>query len=146
MARSLYVLVPDHAAATSSGTSSRPMAMASCRWRERDQKDRITKCGVSAPCLSDQYGVIHTGLREAGRAKCATVAAAARAAVRIRVITTVRQAVIEIQLEPSADDLRLREVLQVGVDAKPAAVHPFRRRQRRQPFEGPDVLGTAIGI
>ena len=41
VARSRNVLMPDQMAAASTGTSSRPMAMASWRWSESDQNDRI---------------------------------------------------------------------------------------------------------
>src|SRR5262245_32980216 len=138
--RSRNVLIPAHTAAASSGTSSRPMAIASCRWSERDQKGRIFSF------LSAQDRVCHTRLREAGRTKCATVATAAWATIRPWVVATMRQAVVQPEVASHANDLRLRQRLQWGVDPERGSLYTLRSGQRRQPLERGDIFRPAIGI
>src|SRR5438132_754601 len=127
-------------AAATTGTSSRPIAMASWRWRERDQKDRIFLT------LSAEYGVGHTGLGESGRTKCATVTAPAWAPLRIRVIAAVGEPVVESQRPPFSDDVGLGEHLKRRVNPECAALNTFCGGERRQLLERRNVFGPAVGI
>src|SRR5258705_5059297 len=133
--------MPDHIAAATRGTSSRPMAIANWRWSERDQKERI-----SPEPLSAEYGVCHTCLRKARCTKCAAVTASARRAVRIRIVTTVGQTVVQSKLESSAYDLGFGQHLQRRMHAKCTSLHTFGRRERRQLFKCRDVLGPAVRV
>src|SRR5437660_10566582 len=132
--------MPDQMAAASTGTSSRPIAMASWRWRERDQKDRIFLT------LSVEYGVCHTGLGEARRTKCATVAAPAWAPVRIRVVAAVCEPVVEPQRAPFSDDVGLGQHLHRRVVPEGAGLQAFCGSQRCQLCEGRGVFGVAVGV
>src|SRR5205085_487599 len=96
--------------------------------------------------LSVEYGVVHTSLREASRTKCATVAPSARSSVRVRVITAVRQSVVQAERNSLPDDLRLGQHLQRGVNPECTALHTFCGRQRCELLEGGDVLGPAVRV
>src|SRR6185503_4075912 len=65
---------------------------------------------------------------------------------RRRIVTAVRQAVLESQLETATDDLRFRHHLQRRVDAKALALYAPRRRQRSESLESGDELGAAIRV
>src|SRR5436190_5111738 len=125
--------MPDQIAAANNGTSSRPMAMASWRCRERDQNRRIFSV-----VLSDEYGIVHTSLREPSRTKCATVTPAARPSVRIGVITAVRQSVVQAEFDSLPDDFRHGHHRQRGVNPECTSLHTFCGRQRREMLEGGD--------
>src|SRR5262245_56934593 len=92
-----------------------------------------------------QHGIGYANLGEAGCSQDTAVTAAARSR-RCRIVAAVGQAVVESELEPAPDDLRLGHHLQRGVNTEALTLDAARRGERRQPFEGGNELGTAIRV
>src|SRR5437867_11498517 len=91
-----------------------------------------------------ERGIPETRLAKSARAQQAAVAAAARRAVRRRVVATVGQTVIEAERDAACDDRRLRQLQQRSEDAERSSFDAGARRERRDPLERPQVLGTAV--
>src|SRR3989442_5636058 len=86
------------------------------------------------------------GFTEALRAQQTACASAARAS-RVRwVITAERQAVIEAELEPAADDVGLGQLNKRRVNSKARSVHARAGGDFGKRLERPHELGTAVRI
>ena len=96
--------------------------------------------------LAQEQRVGDAGFRETAGAEYATIAGLARRSVGQRVVATVRQPIVQPQLQAAADDLGLGEIDQRRMDAERAAFHSGPRTKRGDLLERPDELGPAIGI
>ena len=85
-------------------------------------------------------------LRKSFCAQDAAVAAAARTAVRRRIVAAVRQRVVEAERQAALDDLRLVHRHQRRMNVEPGALDAGLRRQVGHRLERAHVLGTAVGI
>ena len=86
------------------------------------------------------------GLSEAPGPETATVAPAARPSVGRRVVAAMREAVVEPQSVPPANDLGLCHRDERGVDAEPPPFDARLRRERGETLERRDVLGPAVRV
>src|SRR6185369_13483581 len=75
-----------------------------------------------------------------------TVAASARPARRTRVVATVREAVIQTQLEAARDDLRFAHLDEGRVETKPGALDAGAGRDVRERLERAREFGPAVRI
>src|SRR5690606_17591995 len=91
-------------------------------------------------------GIGQPGFGKTTGPKQTTVTPSARAPVRQRVVTAVRQTVIDSEFRPQSDDTRLRQILEGGPDLKRPFVDTGPGRQGREILEGGNEVRTAIGI
>src|SRR6266511_4701356 len=92
-------------------------------------------------------GVWYTRLGETLQTQQAGVALATGGAIGGRVIAAMRQGIINAELKPSLNDLRLAQVDEWRVNTHPLATLDRRfRRQVGHGFKGANIFRAAIGI
>src|SRR5882672_2339352 len=80
------------------------------------------------------------------RAKHAAVTASARTSAVRRIVTTVREPVVETELDAAADDVRFAEGDERRVHTESRAFDAVARRHGRQMLERGEELRPAVGI
>src|SRR5574340_747472 len=91
-------------------------------------------------------GIGHPGLRESLAAQAAGVAHTAGAPVSIGLVAAHGLAVVDAEFDATADDLRLRQMLQRCVDAEIRTFDAGAGGEVGHALEGLDELGAAAGI
>src|ERR1019366_5375471 len=127
---------------TAAASGSSRIVAATMTWRRMGWGLRIRK---DSPILAQK----RIGGPAFGEASCpqqATIAVSARPARRAGVVTAVGEAVVEAERQPAPDDVGFREGDERRAHADPCALDAGARGERRQRFERPDELGTAVGI
>src|SRR6516225_10173886 len=88
-------------------------------WRRMGWSVRMFKGDRAILAQEDRVG--DAGLAEAPGAQYAAIAPAARPPLRRRIVAAVGQPVVQTQLEPAPDDVRLAQHQQRRVHAEPGA-------------------------
>src|SRR5262245_16100233 len=90
--------------------------------------------------------VRHPGFREAFRAQDAAVARSARCAVRLRIVTTVSQSILEAERDTVPDDLGFRHGDERSVHANARALDPRAGGNSRERLEYVEEFRAAVWI